>query len=430
MGDLPQILSELERALRERLPAEQHARIPAVLALLERFSAPGTAPDDGRAPAGADLTLVPLLQEVETLSPSMPGVNFSGAQVGDVAIGEIARSIIHNTIILSTNPADAAAHFADGIEALQAIIRRTPAANEALAVFRDRLAAVRRQVSALINLKLLHDLVHGLQYRSLPMLVRELRRFPGDDDAVGSIEQCAIDLRDVHGQIEGLMANASFEAPDVEWRDTLPKVAAEIDAGLAGRDAPRIDRAARHIKSVVNTRLSRINTNLVQRAALLQAADLAAPLRSLHDRLADLEIEAGDLERVDNGIDGMAQLHRLLTAMVFVHNSWQELDDELNRIEPTLRADAGELEFSWPYLHPKIERVCQSEEAWALEIRSAVGQLTQALAETGELKIRRAFDRLQNRVGHRFFTVDLDLKTLCGRLRDFRDPLDTLGVVP
>jgi hypothetical protein len=429
MADLTQLLRELEQVLRTQLPPDQHARIPIVLALLGQVAEARVPITAVEPQLTADPDLVRMLQTIDALSDTQAGVNLSNAQVGDVSIRDVARSIIHNTIILSTDPAHAAAHFADGIAAMQGITQRNPAARDALIVFRDRLAGARKQVSELINLKLLHDLLHGLQHRSLPMLVRELRRFPADEEAIGGIEQCTIDLRDVCRQIDELTERATFEPADVEWRTVLPQIADEICAGLTAIDPNRIDRATRHVKSVINTRLSRINTNLVQKARSLQVADLMAPLRHLHEQLSMLEIGAAELGRVDAGITGLDQLHQLLTAMVFVHNTWQELDDELNRIEPTLRSDSSELAYSWPLLRPQIERTAQGDAAWASEIHSAIEQLTQALAEQVELKVRRAFDRLQNRVSHRFFSIDLELKALCDRLRDFRDPLDTLGVV-
>ncbi|NJN18815.1 MAG: hypothetical protein HC822_22440 [Oscillochloris sp.] len=428
MGDIAHMLSQLDQTLHAQLPPELHDRIPVVLALLRRFSAGDLVAGEVQAEQLNDPELLPLLQAVETISAPASGVNFNGAQTGDISIGDVARAIIHNTIIVNTDPAQAAASFAAGIDALRVVIDRTPEARTALIIFRDRLASARDQVGDLINLKLLHDLIHGLQYRSLPMLVRELRRFPDDEDAVAGIEQCEIDLRDTHLQICRLVEQEFFEVADVAWRDLLLRIADDIRAGLESQDSNTIERTAMRAKSIINTRLSGINANLYQQARLLRVDDLMQPLRSLYQKLADFAIERAELAQIDSGINGLGQLHQLLSAMVFVHNGWQTLADELNAIEATLRSDQAELEYSWPYLEPQINRLCQSNERWATEIRDAADRLVQALQAHEESKVRFAFDRLQNRISHRFFTIDLDLKSLCNRLRDFRDPLDALGL--
>jgi len=428
MEDAAELVAQFERAIGTPLSPEQRAQIPSLLAVLVQLGSGRRDPGDLHGQLSAEPQLTPLLQRLDSAAPATAGINFGSAQTGDVSFRDVANAIIHNTIILSTDPAHAAARFADGISALQLIIQRTPAARDTLVIFRDRLAEARLQVRALINLKTLHDLLHAVQYRTLPMIVRELRHFPDDEQAAQSIEQGEIDLRDLHGQIESLVVQEYFQEPEVAWRVTLLRITFEINTGRMGRDRQRIDGALRLAKSVINTRLSSINTNLFQLARALRVEDLALLLRSLVERLVDLESDKQELARVEAGIAGLVELHQLLSALVFVHNGWQELDDELNRIEPSLRMDRSDLALSWPYLRSRVELLCQGAESWAVEIRASVERLGEALVEPGDLPSRAAFDRLQNRISHRFFTIDLNLKSLCDRLRDFRDPLDSLGV--
>lgn len=437
MSDPAQAIGALEALLRSRLALEHHGLVPALLALIVELSSTGAPGDELQRRVAADPTLAPLLPTLAGLASPAPGssmLSLAGAQTGDVSVGQVAgNNIIQNTFVFGPGAASASANaaerFANGLTALRDLIGHSPAVRDSVVVFTDRLQAARLQVRELINLKTLHDLLHGLQYRDLPTLVRELPRFPDDDASRLSIEQCELQIRDVVQRVDDLINDGFVGAADVPWRSPLLQAVDQIRLGLDTDDRVPIERAARLSRSVIGTRLSALNNSLYQQARSLRLDDLAMPLRTLYERIAAIEDARTAIARVADGIAGLSEIHANLSALVIVHNAWQELDDELRRVESSLRSDTFELELTWPDLRARVVALSAGEERWAAEIRTQVDRLDQALTGGRPAELRVAFDRLQNRVGSRFFQIDFSLKQLCDRLRDFRDPLSELELM-
>jgi hypothetical protein len=348
------------------------------------------------------------------------------SQVGELATGDIAgNNIIHNTFNFA-DPEAGASHFADGLSALLELIGHSPAVRAAVAVFQEQLHDARLRVRELITLKLLHDLLHGIQYQHLPLLMREARRFPDDEFARASIEDSILALDRVNGEIDSLIREGFVSEQSVRWRVVLRTTAIELQTALDTNGSVVITRAIHRLASVITTEPSFINANLHTKANDLRLARLIESLRDMYERLSALAVAPRQLERVKLGTAGLIDLNQHLTGLISEHNDWQIIDRELRRIESTLRQDTIELEFSWPDLRLQVATVCAGSDAWSLKIRQQGERLDQLLAAHRIDDIRNAFDRLQSYIGHQFYDVDSRLKQLCGRLRDFRNPLNAL----
>jgi hypothetical protein len=349
-----------------------------------------------------------------------------GAQLGDLATGDIAGgNIIHNTFNFP-DPEAGASRFADGLSALLELISHSPAVRSAVAVFQEQLHDARLCVRELISLKFLHDLLHGIQYQHLPLLIREARRFPDDELARASIEDCILALDRVDGDIDSLIREGYTSEQDVRWRAELNTVAADLQVALDSSDSVVIDRAIRRLARIINIEPSLINTNLRTKADDLHLTRLIDSLRALAERLSALAVDQRQLERVSLGAAGLIDLNQRLTSLIVEHNDWQAIDRELRRIESTLRQDTVELEFSWPDLRIQVATICAGTDTWSQKIRQQGEHLDEMLAARQVDDMRGAFDRLQSYIGHQFYDVDNQLKQLCDRLRDFHNPLDAL----
>jgi len=148
------------------------------------------------------------------------------------------------------------------------------------------------------------------------------------------------------------------------------------------------------------------------------------PLQRLYERLSAISIAQGQLERVHRGIAGLLDLHASLSVMISNHNDWQEIDRELRSLDASLRQGIDDLVMFWPDVSRKVVKLCQNGEPWAIEIRQQDERLQQLLGDPKPPVLRLTFARLQHRITTRFFQIDSNLRKLCDRLRDFRDPLN------
>jgi len=69
-------------------------------------------------------------------------------------------------------------------------------------------------------------------------------------------------------------------------------------------------------------------------------------------------------------------------------------------------------------------------DEWAQALQKESRGLDEALAASNPLKVKRGFRNFQRRVSERFFQVDVNLKAVCGDLRQIGTPLDSvLGMI-
>jgi hypothetical protein len=425
MSEQTELPGAVDELLARALPADlQHLR-PALRALLSQIAG-GLNAKEARDVLAADPALAAALPAFDMVVTQGSLVDLDGAQVGDVDIGTVVGGAQINITVHSGDAGASAARLADGLSALIELVGQSPAVRSTVAVFHEKLRDARGQVRELIVLKTLHDLLHGVQYQHLPLLDREARRFPDDELARASIEDCLLALRQVATQVGRMLEENEVAAQQVRWQADLGLAADDLQAALDGDESARLERAIRRLNRVVNVEPSVINTNLHAKADDLHLDRLIDSLSELYRRLATLTIPADQLSRVEAGIAGLVDLHARLDTLVHVHNDWQGIDRELRRIDATLRQDTLELEFSWPELHAQVTAVCVGEDEWARKIRQQGERLEKLLAEQRTSDLPVAFDRLQSYIGHHFFDVDTRLKQLCDKLREFHNPFDAL----
>jgi len=123
----------------------------------------------------------------------------------------------------------------------------------------------------------------------------------------------------------------------------------------------------------------------------------------------------------------LARLNDDLSALVRNHNSWQEIDDELRRVEANLGQDITELQETWPDLNLMFERVYDDNGAdWAVTLKDYCRDLEGALQAQATLKVKRAFRGIRSTGGRRFRQVDYNLLQLSRDLQSIGEPLNIL----
>lgn len=314
---------------------------------------------------------------------------------------------------------------AEGIDALVELLRVREVRATVLA-FRSDFAAARAQVADLIALKDVHDLLHTLQFQCYLPLTREARNFPDDEIALESIRDYSLTLRTRSSEIRQVFA----QAPDLfgasEWVNGLDAGHALLEDAVSQLNPAALKKALWENNRVLAVQPSYINANLITVARALRLRNLAEAMEALDARLSTVSGDRDRLTRFQVGVAALLHLRERLGALIAEHDAWQAIDREVRRVAESLRFDTSELEFSWPDLHARLLLLAQGNATWATALQSEMEQLDLAVVGSGTQRPAAVFQRCNRLIGERFFQVDVDLKRLCGQLRELSDPLAEL----
>jgi hypothetical protein len=123
-------------------------------------------------------------------------------------------------------------------------------------------------------------------------------------------------------------------------------------------------------------------------------------------------------------VTALRDLDERLARAVRLHSAFQELDDELRRVEGTLEGSLDELIAAWPDLAPMSQAICVASAAeWANQLSALCADVEQALAGD-TARLRRAFGRYRSNTTVCFNRVDYNLRDLCAELQHIGAPLD------
>ena len=141
----------------------------------------------------------------------------------------------------------------------------------------------------------------------------------------------------------------------------------------------------------------------------------------MRDDLAQTGFDAASMRRFAHSVDALSALDSSLTALVSAHNRWQEIDDELRRVETSLAHDLFELELSWPDISAMVQSLCADHTGeWATALVQVGTKLDRALATPTPVRAKMLFLRYRSQASRRFHQVDSDLLALCQDLSEGR----------
>jgi len=214
------------------------------------------------------------------------------------------------------------------------------------------------------------------------------------------------------------------------FQHRLTRAGEDLQAAIEQRELARLRQATTYLREVLGREPSRINSRLVSTASALHLTALVRALATVRDHLIRLSLEQAALHRVDafaRGVEALAELDQRLTGAIAAHNSFQELDDELRRIEALLDQDLRELEHAWQTLKRLMERLCSGSDAsWAAKFSAIGAELERNLAGQNPHKTLRLFRSYRSQAIRSFSQVDRDLLVLCDELQRVGEPLETV----
>jgi hypothetical protein len=315
-----------------------------------------------------------------------------------------------------------------GLSALIELMR-APDVHAAVLSFRVDFEAAREQISVLADYKGLHDLFQQLEDRYY-LIYHDLKRLPANPSAWVSVEHNARELQSIVDDLLDMAGCASTTVITALWTHKLTHAAEELRTSIKIHDRPQLKLAITHLKDLLGREPSRINTRLVSAASALRLLGLVTAMTTVAQTLARLGLERAathQFEAFEIGVTALSRMADQLTTAIAYHNAFQEIDDELRRVEVLLDQDARELTYAWQYLKPMIQQLCHSSQAgWAIKLNAMGLELERSFATKNLRTIKPLFRSYRSQASRSFNQVDRDLLTLCEELQKVGEPLAIL----
>jgi len=321
----------------------------------------------------------------------------------------------------------------DGLLALRALMD-APEVYAAVAGGRDQFREVLRQIELLNRYKGLHD-----QFQQLEDCARlidlDRRRLPHDLRAWADVARNEPEL---HGKLDDVLALAgtgAIGAGEALWTRKLARAQQELRSAVEQSDLALLSGATDRIEDVLGSVPWQINARLVEVAGGLPLKALLQNLTAVRERLEGLDLDPGAARQCAvfvQGVVALAQIDVHLARLVDDHNTFQEIDNELRRIEAGLDSDVRALVLAWPDLRILQQQVCDRNAAdWATKFSASGAELERALDAQDSAHTTLIFWRYRGQAGQGFNRIDADLLALCEELQRIGRSLEfVLRTVP
>ncbi len=312
-----------------------------------------------------------------------------------------------------------------GVTALIKLMR-SPEVREAAASFRADFEAASEQIGLMNDYKQIHDLFQELETRFF-LIYNDQKRLPADDLAWENIELNEPEVRLKIKDIIETVQLASFASEEARWTQQLEKVQVDIRQSIETYDYKLLQSGTRLLYRVLNRQISRVNAQLVATASVLRLDTLEQAMQTISRQLAQSDYGQDTISEIQASVDALSGLNIRVNELVREHNAWQELDDELRRVEGTMHQGIEELEDAWYDLEPMARNLMEGvTDDWAVNWGQAFEALDKALADGTAVAVRRMFRRFRSQQGRRFRQVDLELLNLARELQDVGESLELL----
>jgi hypothetical protein len=371
--------------------------------------------------------LFPADEFSSALAPYMPAAVPKGqlAAGGEIAAGDIAGAEHAEGVPADTTHSHV---ITQGLSAL-IVLMRAPEVHAAVLAFRIDFQAACEQIGILADYKRLHDLFQQLEDRYY-LIYHDMKRLPADQVAWASMDYNAHELQAIADELLDMAGRASIAAITAMWTHKLIRAAGELRTSITNHDRRQLKSAMIHLKDLLGREPSRINTRLVSAAGALRLSKLVTAMTTVADTLAHLHFEhvaTQQFESFETGVTALARLADQVSAAIAYHNAFQEIDDELRRVEVLLDQDVRELTYAWQYLKPLIQKLCDSCPAsWARKLNTIGAELESSFVTKDLRTIKPLFRSYRSQASRSFNQVDRDLLTLCEELQKVGEPLATL----
>lgn len=299
----------------------------------------------------------------------------------------------------------------------------------AVVTFQTDFQAASQQIDQMNDYKQVHDLFQILETQ-YDLIYRDQKRLPDDDMAWDDIAIAEPELEAKINDMVMLSKSDTFAGSNLRWAAQLETVKEHLHTAVNGDDLDALEEGVTLLSRVLTRHPTRINAQLVAVASGLRLDNLERAITTISGSLAEAEVAMGNMvEEVKSGRSALAGLDERLKALVREHNAWQNVDDEVRRVKSAVsQNNFEELEDAWFDLEPMTQELIDTDPdaEWAQNLSKVMSDLTPAIEQQINSKVRRLFMRYHTYVGHRFREVDLELLSLCTELQRVGEQIDLL----
>lgn len=270
------------------------------------------------------------------------------------------------------------------------------------------LALTLAQIAQLYDYKLVHDALHSARTGPFSLIQLRCPAFPAGTTA-REIAKHARDLRmrlqDVRRVAEQGRCDATLMQEIVEEFDGA---IACLEQALAERSFDQLEDALAAFDTLLNTQPARVDTWMMALAKGLMLEPLVDFLRGVGDA-ADLQVA-----------DEMRHCGEQLRKGAAMHTICQSIDNRLSVIRKAAEAQRfREIRRQWKPLSDSLTRILPD---WTADggdrLRKNTLELDRGVAANDQPAAEAVFDDFCGDFDYGFYTVDSDLKQLCGEMKE------------
>lgn len=343
------------------------------------------------------------------------------SDIKDSTLNIAGRDVVHIGQVVIGDQAS------QGLKALERLLVGSPLLKESVIKSRERLEAIKGQIDKIADYKDVHDLLHQLQFSCYNMIRREEKNFPdvATLEILGSYE---MNLGTILVRLRAVAARKQIHPSELTWIDEVGAAQSLLQQAIdfANPDRSALTQSMWYLMRTINRFPSLINRSLLLEARALDLGELLKALRSVVPTAEDTSQDVRSVSEFIDGLNAIEEMHRRLTGLTEIHDTWQKLELEFVQFEETLESDAAFLEFSWTQIIlPGLSRLEETPDPGSTDsLKTYQDRLSAEITGQNIPRIRGYFQGLRRETGLRFFQVDVNLKALCDELRKVAEPLE------
>lgn len=374
-------------------------------------------------PAAKRRRLVPLLIEKIDLPLRYRIVtyaDFCDPANYETEMQRVIRAVIDDVdTLVPTQPVDAKP-VADGLDAFR-ILAKNPLIRTAAVRFGAIFATASEQLTDVAEYKSLHDQLHELELHCYEPMTKAAQRFPGDEDDRAELDGYRVNLENTVEQLHAIAKR--FARADTSWIPSMDSILTDLRRALDENDSTLLMRVIKRLDRELGNRPPKVNAALNAAARALRLSDLVAALTQLRDLAAGLSADPERLREFRSGVETLDDMEKRLTALVSLHDQWQNLDECLRCMDKN--PDLDDVRSCWPDAKRRLDEI-RTKCAELGSLPDDATRLEQAIQIGDTAQITRKVRLLRRQVITRFSNTDSDLRKQCEQLRGIGEPLAAL----
>ena len=326
----------------------------------------------------------------------------------------------------ASTPGSASEQASAGLTAMAELLS-APDMRAALAGFKESFEVICQQIDRLSSYKELHDLLHDLQFNCYNPITRGAKDFPNNELFLESLVDYETELRQIAYNLAEVVERAEFLSRERIWVEQVGQAADLLREASQHTSKPELDRATFQVGRVLYVHPARINERLKEAARDLPLVSLIKAMQVVKQHPVHANLASEKLPQIEQGVTAIEHLHESLSRLIAEHDTWQEIELELHRVEDDLAQHVQELIWLWPDLKARLDPLCNGRpDRWTQDMLSTGERFDQALATQQTPAIVAAFRPMRRQAGLCFFQADKKLKELCRSLRRVDGPLNAV----